>query len=372
MFTLKYIQIKNTILSVLVSSFMICEFASRCSGNYIFSVLLILISIALAFVISIGTTGKIIYDRRKIDNFVLIILLLFLFQLVKFTFNPSFIVLLSVNYVLLFSVLNSRLYSFYFAVNFIVFSSFVFLKILNGSNLDEILYNGSRNVVSVVLMINLMLYHYIQYKNNENISIYPCVILFFISLLLMGRGGIVSSVVYLVAVLCIRLSISAFSIKTVFSVFWVVLMFFVFLYYVAYFEVLLDALLRGFEERGAKYSEDPRSLMFSNYISNVKFIDFFFGYNFYNDRYFNSLNFNPHNSFICLHYHIGIFTLPFLLFLICRLFYLLKYNRFLCVLVALICFRAWVDSILFIGPYDFVLFLFLLDGNFITNKCISR
>ena len=119
-------------------------------------------------------------------------------------------------------------------------------------------------------------------------------------------------------------------------------------------------------------TEDPRSLMFSNYISNVKFIDFFFGYNFYNDRYFNSLNFNPHNSFICLHYHIGIFTLPFLLFLICRLFYLLKYNRFLCVLVALICFRAWVDSILFIGPYDFVLFLFLLDGNFITNKCISR
>ena len=88
----------------------------------------------------------------------------------------------------------------------------------------------------------------------------------------------------------------------------------------------------------AKYSEDPRSLMFSNYISNVKFIDFFFGYNFYNDRYFNSLNFNPHNSFICLHYHIGIFTLPFLLFLICRLFYLLKYNRFLCVLVALFVF----------------------------------
>ena len=75
---------------------------------------------------------------------------------------------------------------------------------------------------------------------------------------------------YLVAVLCIRLSISAFSIKTVFSVFWVVLMFFVFLYYVADFEVLLDALLRGFEERGAKYSEDPRSLMFSNYISTNK------------------------------------------------------------------------------------------------------
>lgn len=52
---------------------------------------------------------------------------------------------------------------------------------------------------------------------------------------------------------------------------------FVFLYYVADFEVLLDALLRGFEERGAKYSEDPRSLMFSNYISNVKFIDFSLG-----------------------------------------------------------------------------------------------
>ena len=112
-----------------------------------------------------------------------------------------------------------------------------------------------------------------------------------------------------------------------------------------------------------KGTESVRSDMWASYFNNMSFVDFILGPN------TNSFTFpllkqvdgNPHNMFLNIHRRFGIFVvLTFIYFLIKSIWlYWRKDRSFIPILIGVILFRAFFDSMYFISRCDFVVLTIL-------------
>jgi hypothetical protein len=226
---------------------------------------------------------------------------------------------------------------------------------INGDNPNTILLDASRNVLSFNVFVNLVLLHFIEYTNNKKLSFLPVLLFVVISVWAVGRAGIICAISYLL-----------YSIYRYFLDYKIVFLklyplFFAFiLFYFAAKNISLSDYFYRIQGEGIDYASDVRSDMLINYLKNIDFLTFLFGYNYYNDAFYKLFNMNPHNSYIRLHSYIGFLFFPFIFFILYRLINYMKNNTFFFVALILLLFRGWIDIFFFIGIYDFLVFILLL------------
>jgi hypothetical protein len=235
---------------------------------------------------------------------------------------------------------------------------------INGDNPSQILLDASRNVLSFNIFVNLVLLHFIEYTNNKKLSIIPTFLFLIISIWAKGRAGIICSILYFLYII-FNYFISNKNI--LYKLFLLIICLVVFYFFVK--NISLDEYFYRLQNEGIDYGDDARYNMVSYYLNKINLFTLITGYNYFNDSYFVFWNNNPHNSFIRLHSCIGLFFLPFVLFIFIRLKHYLKRNSFFCVALSLLLFRGWIDTFFFLGRYDFLIFIFLFYGY--KSKIIS-
>ena len=100
------------------------------------------------------------------------------------------------------TLLNNK-YSHISTVFILVFATItVLLRILQHVNMNHILLANSRNYISILLLLPILLYYISCHDKKKPIYIIPVILYFYISIYAVGRGGIVSAG-FLTVTLCI-------------------------------------------------------------------------------------------------------------------------------------------------------------------------
>lgn len=161
-----------------------------------------------------------------------------------------------------------------------------------------------------------------------------------------GRSSIAASLI--LAILCFILRNNVKS-----SVVFIALLIGATIYYMddiyAYYE------LSTFAEKG---TDSERELIWKSYFDNINFIDVILGPDTTNYPIINFYNGNPHNAFLNMHRRFGLVPCIYFLFLLLTtiLKYIKEYPLIITCLIFVLCFRAFYDSVFFIGRLDFLFY----------------
>jgi hypothetical protein len=320
------------------------------TNNPIYFYLVILFSFIIEFFEII--TNNHTFNRDYFLTLIGLFAFYWIFQVVnnQLTLGP---VLIITNGLLAHIILNNKLNYRIHYIFFICLCFFFIIAIYRGINLNKIFAGGSRNVVTIILLVNIALLHFVEFINNKRISFIPVLLFFYISIVAMGRTGILCAFIYLLYIMY-YISEQKIWLRVIIigGVILLGLYFYDSITNLDYFSYL--------NRRGINYTEDSRMEFLSVYLKNIDAKTFIFGYNYEHDAYFQRLSNNPHNSFINMHSHVGIFILPFLLFIGFRLLKYIKINKLFFVLIVLIMLRAWNDTMFFFGFYDFIFYSLLI------------
>lgn len=223
---------------------------------------------------------------------------------------------------------------------------------------DEVLIN-SRNFVSVTILFNTVLLTYIVYRQTREIVLSPSLLALIICVLAMGRGGIICASFLFLGCFVLKVIVK-YSFKTkiiIFSFLSVAVLTSIssIIYLYESTEYLERIRTRGMTD----YS---RERIMEAYLSHMDLHNVIFGYDVSQDSTIHSFGDNPHNSYIRLHSHMGIFFLiP--LFLVLNAFYSFFKTRFYLgiVFLTVLLARSFTDMIL-LNHYDFIIMIFVFDA----------
>lgn len=226
----------------------------------------------------------------------------------------------------------------------------------------------SENYVSVILICNVVLIAAIEKKQNERISILPSLCAVPLSLLAFGRSGIIcSSALFLVFLFVNLMRLPKHRKYLLSSVLFLVLVIVVSYNYEQISDMLMNAeILAKFQKRGLK--SPARGILLNEYMAHINGVTIFTGYHFDDNAWFAHYGFNPHNSYVRLHYRIGFVAFLLLGYVgVCMMKKVKKYPLFVFMLFIMM-LRAYTDVYLFYGFYDFIVFYLL----FASEKTISN
>jgi ABC-type multidrug transport system fused ATPase/permease subunit len=269
----------------------------------------------------------------------------------RVSFDP---VLIVTNGLLVHLILKNKLNYRIHYVFFLCLCLFFIGQISRGVYPGQLFLGGSRNTVTIVLFMNIALLHFIEYINENHISLFPVIPFVYISIVVMGRTGIICSLIYIFYILYYITKKISLRILIIMVLLLYTIIFYdkIELIFITYFNNIIN--------KGINYTEDPRMDMLTRYLENIDLITFFIGYDIRIDTLFRTYNGNPHNSFINLHTRIGILSLPFVLLIIFKLLKFIRTNFFFVVLLSLILIRAWIDTMFFFNVYDFIIYSILI------------
>ena len=322
---------------------------------------------ALIFFIAIYKLKKVIFKR----NVILLLWSYFFFSIVVQIINSSlshFSLFLLAGPTLGFWIHYSN-----FNISFLK-SSFAFMIVLllllfmRHHSFAGVFDGLSENYISVIMICNTILIAGIEYKQYCNLSVWPAVCCLFLSVLSWGRAGILCSCLLLLLVLFSYWVKMSFKKKIVLLVFFLVVLLCII---IRSYDLIVDfvenaEVLSKFQERGL---ESPsRGILIDEYFSHINWKTFLLGYKFDNNPWFIHYGLNPHNSYIRLHYQIGIVAICFFIYALLILFRLLKRNLLLFAMVSVLLLRAFTDVYLFFGMYDFLFFFLLLFASKTKNE----
>lgn len=218
----------------------------------------------------------------------------------------------------------------------------------------------SVNYISVVLIMNAVLINFLEYKQDRNVSFLPSILALFFSLLAFGRSGILCAFLLVLNVVWFRWK--SFSVKKKIGVGFLItlpLMGYVLLNFNVVVNIF-DGLtvLERFQERGL---ESPaRDILMREYLAHIDLKTFLLGYNYDKNTWFIHYGLNPHNSYIRLHHFLGALFFIVVPALIIALIRLLRFNKFLFMMLFSILLRAYTDTMLFLYLYDFLVVLLVM------------
>ena len=249
----------------------------------------------------------------------------------------------------------------------------LFLLYLKGRTFVNVFAGLSENYVSILMIGNVILIACIELRQQEKISLSPSLFGLVLSLLTYGRSGILCAFLLFLIVCYLRfLLLSKIEKGIIFSL-TCLLVVFVFL---KYYDLLIDffnnvELFTKFQERGLK--SPSRGILIDEYLNHLNYNTILLGYKFDNNPWFIHYGLNPHNSYIRFHYTIGfsaIIVFVFLFFNICKLYR--RKHTILIAMLFIMMIRAFTDSFLFLGFYDFLVFyIFLIGGDFKSKYSIT-
>lgn len=252
---------------------------------------------------------------------------------------------------------------------FLLVQIVLFLLFLKGRTFINVFAGLSENYVSVLMVCYVILIACIELRQNEKVSIIYSMIGLFLSLLTLGRSGIVCSFVLLCLLSFIRFSkLSPQKRNVVVCFFLFVGIFLTLKYYNSIIDFFYNfELFNKFQERGLK--SPSRGILIDEYFSHIDLETFFCGYRFERNSWFIHYGLNPHNSFIRLHYQIGFVAIIIFTYVITKLFNFLKMRQIILMFFLLIMIiRAYTDVYLFFGFYDFLLYYIVFVGDGISKQ----
>lgn len=250
----------------------------------------------------------------------------------------------------------------------------LFILYLKGRTFVGVLSGLSENYISILMISNVVVIACIEIRQNERISIIPSLFGFILSLLTLGRSGIVCSL----GLLCLFAYVRFMTFPPAIRIKIMLLILIVTIYIGAkYIDLILEffnnyELFSKFQERGLK--SPSRGILIDEYFMHINFNTFFLGYKFDNNPWFIHYGLNPHNSYIRLHYEIGFAAILLFLYIIFQIYKLYKNKHLILVAMLLIVMvRAYTDVYLFFGFYDFLIFyIFMIGKNYRIEHSIER
>ncbi len=237
-----------------------------------------------------------------------------------------------------------------------------FFLMLYGVNPNQFFPKSSRNTFSWLVLTGTSLFYFIftQEKIRHNYPLWPAFFSFLISIWAQGRSGIIATGILFCGIIFCNFRDQK-NWKKLFYVLGVfislTLLMFLFIHFQ---EASIKGVIRRFSYEGLR--ESHRISIIKNYFDNLKNVkDIIFGFNIKDDPFMGRWHFNLHNSFLQLHYRVGISSV-FIIFLIIKGVIRKSKNTPLFFFVALALFlRVSTDTVAFIQPYDFLFFYFVFN-----------
>jgi hypothetical protein len=234
------------------------------------------------------------------------------------------------------------------------------MLMLAGVDGNSALKYSSFNGISQVMLVACVSLYIILSMENKKIDFKPALFTLFISIWGIGRSGIVASSVLIFGLLFIWLRANPkYIYKVIYCLFIICLLYFLFTVAMDY-DIISNAIDHYLAR---KTGPSERWKMWMNYINNLDIFRVMFGVNVEVDPWPEGLimAYNYHNSIINLHLQTGFMGLITLALIIFSFFKFYRVNQVFFVLFLSIFIRCFVDSFIFFGPWDYILFFFIFD-----------
>lgn len=359
------------------NSILLMSYLSLSSIYYLFGdgvrYLIFFVVLILSLYIGIGVKGDKIFFKVPANMFwimsVIFAVSVFV-QIVNSNLTPFVIFYLSTPLVSYF-IFRKRFNSKILSIPYYCFSMYVLVYFLMHHNLLGVMGMVSENYVSVVLIMNIAVIYTVKFQQEENITVFPAVLALFISILAIGRAGILITLTILLLVLWLRWKDQNLSKKVLYA--FLFLLPFI-LSIILKWGFIVDTFnqIEVFEKFTKSGVDSPaRDIIKRTYLSNMDWRTLLTGYDYRENFWFQHYGLNPHNSFIKLHHYSGVAFFIIMPILIVGLIRLIKKNILLAGLLFVVLLRSWTDSILFLSLFDIVPIVLLLHA-FYDKKRISK
>lgn len=246
---------------------------------------------------------------------------------------------------------------YYFVVTFLI-SSIIF-----SNGVDNLNISSSRNVIGVMVLIYFSIYAISSYMHNRKLTIYPIIMGLIVSVMAIGRSGILTFLLILFLFLLFsfikkKLNVRNF-LKSIFVVAFLVIVFSIFYNFL---EIYFTSAIINYENRGI---ESVRTLIWADYINKTftSAIYLFFGAPISGTFLLERFSQNLHNSFLMLHAKYGIVPFIIVVMLVIKAFiHFKKENNLLysMLLIALL-FRMQFDYTNFNAQLDIIFFYIIFS-----------
>lgn len=238
---------------------------------------------------------------------------------------------------------------------------------------DNLNMVSSRNTISTLVFIYFSLYAISNYTNNFKVTIFPIVLGLIVTIMAVGRSGIITFSILLVLFLLFKYDGEKYKVRNLLKSVSLLFLFGVIIWATyGYLEIYFAQAIANFQSRGL---ESVRSLIWQDYLNKTltsgKYL--YFGAPISGTILLDMFNNNLHNSLLMLHAKYGLTILIIVIILIINAFiYFIKNNNivYLILLIALI-FRMQLDYTNFNAQLDIILF-YLMFSPFIQQKYYIR
>jgi|GEM_PF-4494364 len=264
------------------------------------------------------------------------------------------IIMVVCSILLAYIIAEKKIFTLPIKVVFYLISFYIIFRIVRGGiSATEFFLNSSANVISVVVIYIAITVNLLEYINERRISILPSILALYASMIGMGRSGVISALIYVCVILF-------FSFNKMKSGLKILLIGAFLIFIVAGFNITGDySDMQFYEKLQRKGLElDGRDIYWQEYVKNIDFLNFLFGYD-YNDN-FVFFTKNPHNSWIKLHYHIGIMAFVVILLTFRAGYVYARKNLLILTFLFVIILRSISDTVMFFLYWDYLLFSFIL------------
>lgn len=247
-------------------------------------------------------------------------------------------------------IYERKLYKNYFLLIYYFYLLMVTYKyvFVSGLNMNYILSQSSRNYVAATGLVILATHYIYSYYTTKKVNIIHAIPLFIIALLAIGRASILSSALLIIVLLLHRLNKT----RVIFLSAAILISSLVFQEQIIDYYYSTEA-YENFQDKGLESS--GREILNLGYLERIDFITFLTGVPL-NQFPFNIYGFNIHNSILNGHALFGV-----LFFFIFYVLYLgLKRAPFITIIFSVVFIRSLTDTLLFVGVFDYLWILVLL------------
>ena len=315
------IPLSNSKLREIQSSILLCIYMLLCFYFHFVSkeikpviTILIMLSSVLSLFYSRMDKLKLHYNFNIAFFWITIIILCFVIQAINSNIHPASFYLISApafGYFILECKFNRRI----IYIPILVISVFFVYYIVSGQDLNKIFPHTSRNYISVIMITNAALINIIEWKQFRKISLWPSLLTLLFSVVAIGRAGIICSSFFFLGTLYCLYHRHKITNRFIYSL---IIIIPAIILIILFFDSIMNALKEiDFFDRlfKAGIKDAPRKVLLQTYLSKINFKTLMLGYNYESNPLFVKLALNPHNSFIRLHYYVGILFFPVVFYL---------------------------------------------------------
>ncbi len=295
----------------------------------------------------------------------------FFVQLVNNTLTP-FVIYYLTSPIIAYFIYSNKFNTKILSIPFYIFSFYTTYYFIINKGLFGILNSVSENYLSIILIMNLVTLYVVKIRQNEKIPILPSLLGLILSVLAIGRSGIICTLLILLIVVWFKWKFFS-KFKKIISVLMFLMPIIFLLIYKWDLVYLTFNNIELFEKFTKGGIDSPsRDILKNAYLSSMNSITFFTGYNYENNIWFIHYGLNPHNSYLRLHYFSGFAFFLIIPILFITLFKLIKINVVFSGLLLSVLLRSYTDSVLFLTLFDYILVLFIMIAFFDSKSHIQK